>query len=160
VARRNPGLLWAAVLVVACGAAEEPATPQQAAVPSTAPAEQATPSDSAVPLLAQSALVRETFAYEGTTRDPFLSLLDAEDVRPIISDLRLVSVIYDAAYPARSVAVLRDVVDGKRYRLRPGDVAGRLRVVQVRPREVVFTVQEFGFERQETLSLRKREETP
>ena len=37
---------------------------------------------------------------------------------------------------------------------------GRLRVTQIRPREVVFTIQEFGFERQQTLSLAKQEETP
>ena len=30
----------------------------------------------------------------------------------------------------------------------------------IRPREIVFTVQEFGFERQETLQLAKREVTP
>lgn len=159
MARRNPGL-WAGLLALACGAPEPAATPPASAAPGTPSVEQAAPGDTNVPFIAQSALLRETFAYEGTTRDPFLSLLDAEDVRPLISDLRLVSVIYDAAYPARSVAVLRDVADGKRYRLRPGDVAGRLRVAQIRPREVVFTVQEFGFERQETLSLRKREETP
>jgi len=162
VGRRSVWLLWAAALAGACGGGTEPPATTTATVPSATPAEQTALQDTAAaaPILAQSALLRETFAYEGTTRDPFLSLLTAEDVRPIITDLRLVSVIYDAAYPARSVAVLRDVGDGKRYRLRPGDVAGRLRVVQIRPREVVFTVQEFGFERQETLSLRKREETP
>ena len=35
------------------------------------------------------------------------------------------------------------------------------RLVQIRPRDVVFTIDDFGFERQETLSLRKQEvETP
>ena len=47
------------------------------------------------------------------------------------------------------------------YRVKTGDIIGRLKVTQIRPREVVFTVQEFGFERQETLSLRKPEvDTP
>lgn len=160
MARHSTWLLAVGALLGGCGGTEQAATPSQTEAPSTPAAQEAAPPDSAVPMLAQSALLRETFGYEGTTRDPFLSLLDAEDVRPIITDLRLVSVIYDAAYPSRSVAVLRDVGDGKRYRLHPGDVAGRLRVVQIRPREVVFNVQEFGFERQETLSLRKREDTP
>lgn len=105
-------------------------------------------------------LMREAFAYEGGGRDPFISLLRSGDVRPLITDLKLVSVLHDGRYPARSVAVLRDVTTGKRYRVRPRDVLGRLRVTAIRPREVVFTVQEFGFERQETLALRKQEESP
>jgi hypothetical protein len=44
--------------------------------------------------------------------------------------------------------------------VKTGDIIGRLKVTQIRPREVVFTVQEFGFERQETVSLTKQEETP
>ena len=35
---------------------------------------------------------------------------------------------------------------------------GRLRVTQIRPKDVVFTIQDFGYERQETLSLRKQED--
>ncbi|HXF94499.1 MAG TPA: hypothetical protein VNI61_00215 [Gemmatimonadales bacterium] len=105
-------------------------------------------------------LVREVFSYEGGGRDPFLSLLRTGDVRPLLSDLKLVSVLYDGRYPARSVAVLRDITNKKIYRAKPGDVLGRLRVTQIRPREVVFTVQEFGYERQETLALARQEETP
>jgi hypothetical protein len=44
--------------------------------------------------------------------------------------------------------------------VKAGDIIGRLKVAQIRPREIVFTVQEFGFERQETLSLTRQEETP
>lgn len=105
-------------------------------------------------------LVRETFSYQGAGRDPFLSLLKTGDVRPLITDLKLVTVIYDERYSARSVAVLRDVTTLKRYRAKVGDVIGRLRVTQIRPRDIVFTIQEFGFERQATLSLAKQEETP
>jgi hypothetical protein len=106
-------------------------------------------------------LVRESFSYQGAGRDPFMSLLKTGDVRPLITDLKLVTVLYDDRYVARSVVVLRDVTTGKRYRARIGDLVGRLRVTQIRPREVVFTLQEFGFERQETLSLAKpQEETP
>lgn len=105
-------------------------------------------------------LVREVFSYQGAGRDPFMSLLKSGDVRPLITDLKLVAVIYDERYAARSVVVLRDITTSKRYRARVGDVIGRLRVTQIRPREVVFTVQEFGFERQQTLSLAKQEESP
>ena len=112
--------------------------------------------DSAAPVV----LVREVFAYEGGGRDPFVSLLKSGDIRPLLTDLKLVGVYYDQRYPARSVAVLRDVTNGKRYRAKTGDVMGRLKVTQIRPREIVFTVQEFGFERQESLQLAKREEMP
>lgn len=105
-------------------------------------------------------LSRETFTYQGAGRDPFLSLLKTGDVRPLITDLKLVTIIYDERYSARSVAVLRDMTTQKRYRAKVGDVIGRLRVTQIRPRDIVFTIQEFGFERQATLSLAKQEETP
>jgi hypothetical protein len=105
-------------------------------------------------------LSREVFSYQGAGRDPYLSLLKSGDIRPLITDLKLVAIIYDERYAARSVAVLRDISTSKRYRVRTGDVLGRLRVTQIKPRDVVFTIQEFGFERQATLSLAKQEETP
>jgi hypothetical protein len=105
-------------------------------------------------------LSREVFSYQGAGRDPYLSLLKSGDIRPLITDLKLVAIIYDERYAARSVAVLRDISTSKRYRVRTGDVLGRLRITQIKPRDVVFTIQEFGFERQATLSLAKQEETP
>ena len=105
-------------------------------------------------------LLREVFAYEGGGRDPFMSLLKSGDVRPLLSDLKLTTVVYDGRFASRSVAVLRDITNRRIYRVKTGDIIGRLKVTQIRPREVVFTVQEFGFERQETLSLAKQEETP
>jgi len=113
--------------------------------------------DSAPP---PQALLREVFAYEGGGRDPFMSLLRSGDVRPLMSDLKLTTIVYDARYAARSVAVLRDITNRRIYHVKTGDIIGRLKVTQIRPREIVFTVQEFGFERQETLSLAKQEETP
>ena len=107
-----------------------------------------------------ASLIREVFAYEGGGRDPFMSLLKSGDVRPLISDLRLTTVVYDGRFASRSVAVLRDITNRRIYRVKTGDIIGRLKVTQIRPREVVFTVQEFGFERQETLSLAKQEGMP
>jgi hypothetical protein len=100
---------------------------------------------------------RETFAYGGGGRDPFVSLLDAEQIGPEFGDLQLLGIYFDGARPARSVAVMRDRVSGKRYSMRSGDRAGRLSVVSVRQRDVLFSIEDFGFERQETLSLPKRE---
>jgi len=49
-------------------------------------------------------LVREVYAYEGGGRDPFMSLLKSGDVRPLISDLKLTTVVYDGRFASRSVA--------------------------------------------------------
>ena len=130
--------------------------------PLAAQAKRSKPDSTARPdtAAAATALVREVFAYEGGGRDPFLSLLKTGDIRPLLTDLKLVGVYYDGRYPVRSVAVMRDVTNNKIYRVKSGDIVGRLRVTTIRPREIVFTVQEFGFERQETLQLAKREVTP
>src|SRR5438876_961693 len=80
-----------------------------------------------------------------------------------IASLPRIIVPQDVALSAASPAaqkLLRDITNRRIYRVKTGDIIGRLKVTQIRPREVVFTVQEFGFERQETLSLAKQEETP
>jgi hypothetical protein len=106
-------------------------------------------------------VMRESFAYGGGTRDPFASLLDVALSGPEFSNLELVGVYQDLRSPSNSVVVLREKVSMRRYKLRRGDQVGRARLVQIRPRDAVFTISDFGFERQETLSLRKQEvETP
>jgi hypothetical protein len=147
-------------------AARPPAAPAPAPAPA-APAPASARPDNAKADTARKAdstgtpvLVREQFSYEGGGRDPFLSLLRSGDIRPLLSDLKLTGIYYDGRYPARSVAVLRDVTNNKIYRVKPGDIIGRLKTTTIRPREIVFTVQEFGFERQESLQLAKQEVTP
>jgi hypothetical protein len=109
----------------------------------------------------ETEVLRETFTYAGGSRDPFLSLITSTRVGPEFGDLQLVGIYQDLRYASNSVAVLHDKNSGKRYKLRVGDQLGRLKVAQIRQLDVVFTVEDFGFERQETLSLRKREaETP
>ena len=44
-------------------------------------------------------------------------------------------------------------------RYRPGDRIGRIRVSAIRPKDVTFVIDDFGTERQETLSIRKQEDT-
>ena len=100
---------------------------------------------------------REVFHYAGGSRDPFLTLITSSDVRPTINDLRLVSVIYDPRY-GRSVAVVREEPGDIIHRLKRGDTVGRLRVLQIREYEVVFQIEEFGFERQEVLTLQRQAE--
>ena len=106
-------------------------------------------------------VMRETFAYGGGTRDPFNSLINSSKNGPEIGDLDLVAVYQDLRTPSNSVVVLREKVSSKRHKLRVGDQLSRARLVQIRPRDAVFMIQDFGFERQETLSLRKPEvDTP
>ena len=107
-------------------------------------------------------VMRETFAYAGGTRDPFASLIDLDKSGPEIADLDLVGVYLDLRTPSNNVIVLREKnTSAKRHKMRVGDQLGRARLTQIRPRDAVFMIQDFGFERQETLSLRKQEvETP
>jgi hypothetical protein len=106
-------------------------------------------------------VMRETFAYSGGSRDPFASLLNTTAAGPEIGSLELVGVYQNLRNSDNSVVVLRDKGTAKRYKLRVGDQVGRAKLVQIKPRDAVFTIRDFGFERQETLSLRKQEvETP
>jgi hypothetical protein len=95
---------------------------------------------------------RETYSYTGGgRRDPFKSLLAAGgDLRPMIGDLRLVTIVY-AANGQNSVAILRDLTTKEQYRVRVGQTLGRMKVAAIDPRQVTFTIEEFGYSRQETL---------
>ncbi len=98
------------------------------------------------------ALMRESYTYNADgRRDPFVSLIASGELRPMISDLRLVVVIYDPA--GRSVAILRDVSTKEQYRVKTGQTLGRMRVSRIDLKSVTFTLEEFGYSRQETLAL-------
>ena len=101
---------------------------------------------------------RESFSYAGGSRDPFVSLLANTKVGPELPDLVLVAVYYDTRNPGASVVMMREKIGGKKYSLRPGDRLGRMRVATIRPKDVTFAIDDFGSERQETVSLRKQEE--
>lgn len=163
--------LCLALALAACGGGDEaPATD----APTTAPVAPAVDAQTAQADSAEAARIaqaradsasvtgpmaqRETFAYGGGSRDPFESLLDMATAGPELPDLMLVGIYQDLAYNSNSVALLRDRTNDRRFKLRVGDQLGRLKVAQIRQKDVVFIVEDFGFERQETLSLTKREE--
>jgi hypothetical protein len=106
----------------------------------------------------ETEMSRESFAYSGGGRDPFVSLLNVAKAGPEVADLQLVGIYRNMRTPSGSVAVFRERDGGKRHRLRAGDQLGRSRLVEIRERDVVFMIEDFGFERQETLSLRKQED--
>ncbi|MEO8909990.1 MAG: hypothetical protein ABI408_07150 [Gemmatimonadaceae bacterium] len=94
---------------------------------------------------------REVFQYEGSgRRDPFISLLTTKDLRPLLNDLKLVAVAYDPR-GQNSVAVLRDVTSKDQYKVRVGQTIGRMRVAAIQEKAVIFTIEEFGYSRQEIL---------
>jgi len=96
---------------------------------------------------------REVFSYEGAgRRDPFLSLLSTGELRPAFNDLKLVAVAYDPT-GRKSVAVMRDVSTKDQYRVKVGQTLGRMRVAQIHPKSVTFTIDEFGYSRQDVLTL-------
>ncbi len=117
----------------------------------------------------RTAFEREIFAYERSgRRDPFISLMSSSEIRPLIADLRLVGVAYDPTGRS-SVAVLREdaqdpnagsgrggtksTADVPQYRVKEGQQIGRMRVARIGVRSVTFTIEEFGYSRQETLTL-------
>jgi hypothetical protein len=96
---------------------------------------------------------REVFAYDGDgRRDPFVSLLTTSDLKPLLSDLKLVGVAYDPR-GQNSVAVLRDITSRDQYKVRVGQTIGRMRVAAIQPKAVIFTIEEFGYSRQELLPI-------
>lgn len=149
---------------VACGGGEEapapgtPAAEQPAATPAGVPAaaqSEATPEETSAQ---ETELLREVFSYQGSGRDPFLSLLRSGDVRPLFEDLRVTTINFDPRYPGGSVAVLRDTTVNRRYTVRVGDELGRLRIVEIQPEAILMMIEEFGVERQMELRLRRRQE--
>lgn len=95
---------------------------------------------------------RESFRYDRSgRRDPFLSLMAYGELRPLITELRVTSIAYDPQ--GGSVAVLRDLGTKEQYRVRVGESLGRMRVARIAAKAITFTIEEFGYSRQETLAL-------
>jgi len=143
------------------------ATPAPPPTPAQAPANQGavvqqgapTPASNATAAPAPRAatnvdapVMRENFDYSrDTRRDPFVSLMTTSDLRPTLTDLRLTGILYDLS-GRRPVAILRDIAGGQ-WRVTTGMTLGRMRVAQIKPKTIIFTIEEFGFNRQDSLIL-------
>ena len=98
-------------------------------------------------------ITRESYAYPGAAkRDPFVSLMNTEELRPLLGDLKLVATAIDPT-GRNSVAVLRDVSTKEQYRVKIGQEIGRMRVAAIHEKDVVFGIEEFGYSRQEMLAM-------
>jgi hypothetical protein len=141
-------------------AAPSPAPKAQA--PAAAPAakgkagaKQAADSAKRDTLMPPPTIYREMYAYarEGR-RDPFVSLLTTNDLRPTMSDLRLTGVLFDHSGRGNSLATLRDITNNAQYRVGVGSTLGRMRVSAIGTESVVFTIEEMGTTRRDSLVLR------
>ena len=98
-------------------------------------------------------ILRESYAFaKDGRRDPFVSLLTTNELRPTMSDLRLTGIVF-AEGEGRSIATLRDVATNASYRVFTGSTLGRMRVSSIRTKTIVFTIDEFGTTRQDSLVL-------
>ncbi len=143
----------AALALVAMPAASSAQTSQPARTvamaDSTKPAAPARPASNKN----QITIEREAYSYanEGR-RDPFVSLMGSSELRPMISDLIVSGILIDPTGRG-SVAVLRDVNTKEQYRVRVGQQLGRMRVARIAQKAVTFTIEEFGYSRQQELAL-------
>src|SRR5215203_4747664 len=105
---------------------------------------------SVTPAANGNTVTREVYGYAAVgRRDPFYSLILTDDLRPLLGDLRLVGILFQNS--GRAVAVMRDVQTNAQYRVANGGTLGRMRVTQIRPRAVLFSIDEFGLSRQDSL---------
>src|SRR6266542_1310240 len=143
-------VLVALTIPLAAGAQARPAAPKRGLpATDTAALRTQTPADTAHQVL----INRETLNYDAAGhRDPFVSLMNTSELRPLLTELKLVAVAYDPV-GGNSVAVLRDLTSKEQYRVRVGQQLGRMRVAAIHEKEVVFTIEEFGYSRQETLNM-------
>jgi hypothetical protein len=125
------------------GAAPAPVT--KAPAVAVAPPPQAAPK---VPTI-----LREVFDYGSDgRRDPFVTLLSSNDLRPTVNDLRLTGILYDENGP-NSIAVMRDLTTDEQYRVVTGQTLGRMKVVLIKRKSVIFSIEAFGLNRQDSLVL-------
>jgi hypothetical protein len=158
--QRSVSFAFVLVAALASGASAQ-ARAQAAARPNTSSAARAATNTAAAKASAPAPVAadttpkvlinREVFQYAGDgRRDPFVSLLTTKDLRPLLADLKLVAVAFDPR-GQNSVAVLRDITSKDQYKVRVGQTIGRMRVAAIQEKAVIFTIEEFGYSRQEIL---------
>jgi len=150
VSRAIPFAVAIAIALGATPALAQEAAPDTAAPDTAATAAEENMGEGEVRMVYE----REVFDYgAASVRDPFRPLIGPEGTMgPTFQDLTLRGIIYSTGR-GQSVALVRDRT-GKIYRARRGDIIGNATVLEIRPLEVLFVVEDFGITRQELLRLR------
>jgi hypothetical protein len=163
--KRSFGVLPLAV-VVACGGGTPPATPatttstdsaRTAAAPDTSSHGRRAPFDT-LAAAGQRPLMRETYHYQGSVRDPFRAEVTIAQAGPELPDLKLIGIIYNADQPEKSIATFRETGSDRRYVWHPGDRFARITVVSMTRTDVTLSEDDFGVLRRQRYSLRKPED--
>jgi len=140
----------------ATGAAKQTGAPQSKGAPAKGPPTPATARAQAAKDSANKTIIimREVYASSSDgRRDPFVSLLTTSELRPTVSDLTLNAILYSPT-PGASIANVHDASSNKTYSIRVNQQLGRMRVVAIRPNVVVFSIDEFGMNRRDSLFAR------
>lgn len=101
----------------------------------------------------RAVIMREVYDYDSEgRRDPFFTLLATAELRPTVTDLKIMGILYDPT-GRRSIVTLRDITTNTRYQVTTGTTLGRMKVILIRPKAVIFAIEEFGLNRQDSLVL-------
>lgn len=137
--------------VSAPNAVKAPVTKQAETKQAAPPATKAPPAAQAAPRT--PTIMREVYGYQQEARrDPFFTLLTSSDLRPTVADLRLTGILYDENGP-NSIATMRDIVTNEQYRVTTGQTLGRMKVALIKRKAVIFSIETFGLNRQDSLVL-------
>lgn len=97
---------------------------------------------------------REVFTFPaGGRRDPYTPLVGKNDGGPRFEELNIRGIIFSPT--AESMVLLSD--GRKTYRRHRGEMVGNARVLQITPTRVLFSVDNFGVWREESLEMKKPE---
>jgi hypothetical protein len=142
-----------APIVSSAAAPVTPATPRPVTSTANVPAGATAPRDGERADTVK--VVRELFGYlPAGRRDPYRPLISTNALRPLPAELRLTAVAFDPS-GVQSVAILRDITTQQQHRVRAGQVLGRMRILRIRPKAIVFAIEELGFSRTEELTLQE-----
>ncbi len=145
--RFSPALLGLALSAM-------PLAAQQASPPPAAATKAAPPAAAASAEEPKLIFDREVYTYpSGGRRDPYTPLVGKNDQGPRFEDLSIRGIIYSPS--AESMVLLSD--GKKTYRRHRGEMVGNARVVQIAPTRVIFSVDNFGVWREESLEMKKPE---
>ena len=143
--------IWLAALLVLIALPVSAQQPDAGAPARGAPRPQAAP-DADEPRLVFD---REVFSYpQAAVRDPFQPLRLNEG-GPQFNELLLRMIVF-SPNPSESMVLVQDA-EQNIYRLRRGESVGSATVVDIGRTRVVFSIVEFGMQRQEILDLKPPE---